>query len=433
MNERPAPDDSSDSDDPGSTASTIGTIVPNSPPKLNMHWCCLEPIFSGGGGVAFLGPQLGGAGSDLIRAVPLPRLKQYEDPDFAQSLIIPDAVREIKNLHLYESIMGENIDIFPYLQQESLELQASTCPRSLCKDCYRSFRWKVACRACRKPLCKEHDFRALKVRKCGFRDLNIERDYVRNPPPPPLQPLRLKELRIPAFGEKRTHTEQEANSPCTLDLEDDLEPAPMDRDESVTSNTGSIACQASQFTPGLVDNLSPNIKIAALVADIRPNPITGRPSSRMRSVSLSGLDERFGSPAAGVERLPLPCNGQHPVQWQGCGYYFCPQMRPVGDCRGRCSSGMKECAECGVFVCEFCLADTHPCECAFCSSNYHCPVCALKPSIKEQCTREEDIRRLEEEMLKETKRKEQEREEWKALNELAEYIADFFVGIGEES
>jgi hypothetical protein len=57
----------------------------------------------------------------------------------------------------------------------------------------------------------------------------------------------------------------------------------------------------------------------------------------------------------------------------------------------------------------------------------------VKPSIKKKCTREADIRRLEEERLQETKRKEQEREEWKTLNELAEYIADFFVGIGEES
>jgi hypothetical protein len=196
-------------------------------------------------------------------------------------------------------------------------------------------------------LCKEHDFRALKVRKCGFRDLNIERDYVRNPPPPPLQPLRLKELRIPAFGEKRASTELEVYSPRTFDLDDDLEPAKMDRDESVTSNTGSIA----QIAP----SLSPNIGFAASTADLHPSPIPGRSPSRMRSVSLSGLDERFNSPTSGTERLPLPCHGQHPVQWKGCGYYFCPQMRPVGDCRGRCSAGMKECAECGVFVCEVSL------------------------------------------------------------------------------
>ena len=43
------------------------------------------------------------------------------------------------------------------------------------------------------------------------------------------------------------------------------------------------------------------------------------------------------------------------------------------------------------------------------------------------------MRRLEEEKLKESKRKEQERQEWEALNERAEYIADFFVAIGEES
>lgn len=358
MSEQPAADDSSDSDNPGSIATTAGPITHNVPPRLNMHWCCLEPIFSGGGGVAFLGPQLGGAGSDRVRAVPLPRLKQYEDRDFAQSLISPDAVRDLKNPHLYEDIIGEKVDILPYLQQDSLELQANTCPRSLCKDCYLSFRWKVACRSCKKPLCKEHDFRALKVRKCGFRDLNVERDYVRNPPPPPLQPLRLKELRIPAFGEKGVRAEPEVFSHPAFDLDDDLAPVSMDRDESVTSNAGSIAHLATPFAQARADSPYPNIDMAASIADLRASFLPGRSPSRMRSVSLSGLDERFGSPAAGAARLNLPCNGHHPVQWKGCGHYFCPQMRPVGDCRGRCTAGMKECAECGVFVCEVSFGPT---------------------------------------------------------------------------
>lgn len=57
----------------------------------------------------------------------------------------------------------------------------------------------------------------------------------------------------------------------------------------------------------------------------------------------------------------------------------------------------------------------------------------MKPLIKEQCTHDADIRRLEEEKLKESQRKEQERQERETQNELAGYIADFFVGIGEES
>jgi hypothetical protein len=59
-----------------------------------------------------------------------------------------------------------------------------------------------------------------------------------------------------------------------------------------------------------------------------------------------------GSIAIPKERLLLPGNGKHPVQWRGCGAYFCLNGRPMGDNRGRCTSNGKECHECSVFVCE---------------------------------------------------------------------------------
>ncbi|KAF2092346.1 hypothetical protein K490DRAFT_31640, partial [Saccharata proteae CBS 121410] len=147
-------------------------------PKLTMNWCCVEPVFSGGGGIVVLGPNVTGRGAERIRAAPLPRNRNYEDPSFSSAAALrrPDLVREMKNATLYEYVLGSDINILPYLQQESIELQNSTCPRSLCQDCYRSFRWRVPCRACKKPLCKEHDFRGLKVRKCGYRDLHTERE-----------------------------------------------------------------------------------------------------------------------------------------------------------------------------------------------------------------------------------------------------------------
>lgn len=490
MSEQPSQDDTSDSDDPGSSTSTIGLPPPNAPPRLNMHWCCLEPIFSGGGGVAFLGPQLGGAGSDRIRAVPLPRRKEYVDPDFSQpSGIIwgESKLREggMKNMHLYESIMGENVDILPYLKQESLELQAQTCPRSLCKDCYRSFRWKVGCRACKKPLCKEHDFRALKVRKCGFRDLNVEREFVRNPPSPPLQPKGMKELRIPAFGEKRVVEEpapepEPSSSPqpsFDIPMDDDLiRPIPMDREESVASNANSIALLAPPPNPIPTATSRPSSTappdLSSSIADLRSNPIPRRSSSRGRSLSLSGLDSRTrGSSASAAEqqRLPLPCNPGHPVQWQGCGAYFCPQVRPVGDCRGRCTAAMHECAECGVLVCEVCYnnlldapayenfgADVvtvasytstywidganddqfcdqgDKCGCSFCGGTFHCPVCRELGRVRERCTAEEERRAREEERRIREEREEREREEQRAADELAEAVGDFYEGLGVE-
>ncbi|KAL7775248.1 hypothetical protein CFE70_006166 [Pyrenophora teres f. teres 0-1] len=208
MNESAHDDDSSDSEDGGNMHNGMPVPPANrEPPKLNMHWCCLEPIFSGGGGIAVLGPGLGGRGADKIRAAPLPRLKEYEDPDFSNTLRPVDYIRELKNNGLYEYVLGEDVDILSYLKQDSLDLQQQTCPRGLCNDCYRSFRWKVSCRACKNPICKEHDFRALKVRKCGYRELHTEREHVRAHNEPP------QRLVIPEYNPNRTSTPDPERTP----------------------------------------------------------------------------------------------------------------------------------------------------------------------------------------------------------------------------
>jgi len=327
----------------------------------------------------------------------------------------------LKNMHLYESIMGENVDILPYLQQESLELQAQTCPRSLCHDCHRSFRWKVGCRACKKPLCKEHDFRALKLRKCGFRDLNVEREFVRNPPPPPLAARGIAELRIPPFGEKRpidttassgaAATPDHGASPSPqpsvdLAIDDDLHPVAMDRSESAASNAASVSLLApplpppppppaallpmasssasptprpSSPAPDLASSLAslhPPLPLTPSVLPPLPSSSASSATPRGRSLSLSsrgaaaalrgssagsasssatalGRGAASGVAASGTAPLPpLPCSPGHPVQWRGCGAAFCPLVRPVGDGRGRCTADVRECAECGVLVCE---------------------------------------------------------------------------------
>jgi hypothetical protein len=375
MSELPPGDDSDDFDDTTQHMSAHNQVPPppSVPLKLDMHWCCLEPIFSGGGGVAFLGPGISGSGSDRIRAVPLPKQKQYEDPDFMHTLVNPDAISNLKNVKLYEEIMGENVDILPYLGQESLELQANTCPRSLCQECYRSFRWKVSCRGCKRPLCKEHDFRALKVRKCGFRDLSVERDYVKNPPPEPKARSKVFDnLRIPAF---RKGLRPESGSG-----ELDEEELPMlDQPSGEGTNTAtdmarglstaSSSAESSQFLlvpplpatdrPSSINNFDMS---GPSIPELPPRSVPSGPSSsRQRSVSLSGLEERAFATSSlqnpnDVEterkRQLLPCHESHPVQWEGCGSFFCQPIRPVGDSRVRCTSQMRECGECTVLVCE---------------------------------------------------------------------------------
>jgi hypothetical protein len=354
MNESAHDDDSSDSED-GNLNGLLAPPVNREPPKLNMHWCCLEPIFSGGGGIAVLGTGLGGRGADKIRAAPLPRIKQYEDPDFSNQLRPVDYIRELKNNGLYEYVLGEDVDILTYLKQDSLDLQQQTCPRGLCQDCYRSFRWKVSCRACKNPICKEHDFGALKVRKCGYRDLHMERDYVRSHAEPP------QRLVIPDFSPNKSSRDITRASTPRVDLsssadnESDAEGTPMSQSQTLVApgpSTGDMA-SSSAFT------LVPPPDPFALTSSLSFVPVS---SSRPRSLSASGVRSRnsvswSASPRAPPPNsisnpLPLPCNPRHPVQWEGCGAYFCMYPRPVGDQRPQCPAQLKECSECAVLVCD---------------------------------------------------------------------------------
>jgi hypothetical protein len=361
MNESVNEDDSSDSEDGGNFNNGLpGLQVNREPAKLNMSWCCLEPIFSGGGGIAVLGTGLGGRGADKIRAAPLPRTKHYEDPDFSNQLRPVDYIRELKNNGLYEYVLGEDVDMLSYLKQESLDLQQQTCPRGLCQDCYRSFRWKVSCRACKNPICKEHDFRALKVRKCGYRDMQTERDHVRAHNEPP------QLLVIPDFNPNRASTPDPERTPTasqqdlffTADNESESSETPMSQSQilvaSIPNSTDMSA--TSSFNSTLTNDP---------FAGTSNLPFVPVSSSRPRSFSVSGVRGRLVESWAVAQKtprpqvpnsitnpLPLPCNPRHPVQWEGCGAYFCQYPRPVGDNRPQCPGILKECSECAVLVCD---------------------------------------------------------------------------------
>jgi hypothetical protein len=389
-----------------SDSETEGHIPPqsaqsqNEPLKLLMNWCCLEPLFSGGGGVAFVGPGLGGIGSERIRAVPLPKQREYLDPDFAHTSQIPPLnFNELskEKAEKFDEIVGANIEILPYLQQASLNLQTNTCPRSLCQSCYLSFRWKVSCSACKRPICKEHDFRALKVRKCGFRELGEERDYVRNPPKHvgDLEPSNHEwpsELRIPAFRRPASP----ANSSVTAGGEDERRARSGAAEDSLEESDAGSAVDG----PGTRDPSStpravagPSVDRSSSVRSPEPDfgrrlndpfvnlggdktPRSSSPSGLMdsstsgqprgRSASMSELMPRLrGMPfldvaAKGKNRITilaranmlLPGSPGHPVQWKGCGQYFCQGVRAMGDGRPRCAAQGKDCVECGVYVCE---------------------------------------------------------------------------------
>ena len=346
MTETPTGNANQDGENTNNTAEAGENGSAVAPPKLKMHWCCLEPIFSGGGGIAFLGPNLGGEGAHKIRAAPLPEGRGYEDPDFLTLRRTVDRIDLFKSQNIFSQIFKDDADILPYLQQPSLELQATTCPRSLCNDCFSTFQWKLSCRGCRKPLCKEHDFRALKVRRCGFRDFSVERDYVQSYPSRVdaqiISKSKLMDL-------SQTNTEEEIESRPNGEISLGQLGSPVDRGRTIKSKPSLPSMLALlNFTPSNPGTFS-------------PHAITPR-TGRQRASSFSNVISSSSSSAASKHlhnlsqfRLPLPCHLGHPVQWKGCGAYFCQQYRPVGDPRGRCTAAMKECCDCGVMVCEVSL------------------------------------------------------------------------------
>ncbi|KAK8210456.1 hypothetical protein IWZ01DRAFT_279911 [Phyllosticta capitalensis] len=430
MSESTSDDDASDSDEIAVvTANPLTITTISTPPKLNMHWCCVEPVFSGGGGIVVLGPGVGGRGADRIRATPLPKGQQYEDPDFTSIFRSPDVIREMKNASLYEHVLGEQVDIVPYLMQESLDLQASSCPRSLCQDCYRTFRWRVQCKACKRPLCKEHDFRALKVRKCGFRELHVEREHIRVYAPA-TKASSTADLHIPPFVPPEQRALQ--SSPMAVSGSSDSFASSSGAEQQNLSNHW-IFNNTNAEESALANSMS---SLGQSEPSIRPRALSASDNRPSRSSSPWGKSRDAHSLATKSQErerarrmLPLPGSPRHPVQWRGCGAYFCQQLRPVGDCRPRCNAAMRECSACRVIVCDGCLEGNPPCKCAYCSTHYHCPTCASAPSVKKLCQRDAERAAAVKKKMEEEAQRRMEAEALVRADEAAEHVGQFFTNL----
>ncbi|KAJ6081637.1 hypothetical protein N7499_006511 [Penicillium canescens] len=154
------------------------TSMSDTTPILNFHWCCTKPDLSGGGGIS-IGPR--NREVDQVRAVPLPRNQGWEDLEYTVSEWSksfpkyaygdpskPDYSLEAGHLAMMKWLLGPP------------NRQVSPCPRNLCQGCYDSPQWKVHCKSCSKPLCIEHDLRGLRLRICGYRDLETEKQTIQS-------------------------------------------------------------------------------------------------------------------------------------------------------------------------------------------------------------------------------------------------------------
>jgi hypothetical protein len=419
-------DSDSDSEDENIPAPGHNSTYPN----LNLKWCCLEPMFSGGGGIAFIGPIMGGRGADKIRTAPLPRGKGWADPDFRKSKIRGEAIRileddgEVAASATSEEEMAELLpfwypeDISIYLERSSTELQSNTSPRSLCQDCYSTALWRYDCRACGTALCKEHDVRGLKMRVCGYSDLQVERERRLNPPSPEMEPT-------PDFEESASEDHEFMGLQSMFwTLEDSLKeldlasntPLPLEwglvaESQILGDHGGGHGSFRSAVMPETLSMSSIMTKF-----DFEPcfalKPSQGGSSNTTEPKILTPNNPILESAPFPVQVMDAT-NPHLLKKWKGCGTFYCPEYRPVGDSRAKCTALMKSCSQCSIFMCEVsfplfsllyqakitlsqhCLEENPLCTCSECNIRPRCPKCYLKlaPGVCRKSWEEADRKR----------------------------------------
>lgn len=386
----------------------VTVIDHRAPRKLKFQWCCLEPIFSGGGGIAFVGPGMSGPGAGRIRTAPLPRGHGWEDPEFVPSMAETFPASAYGNIATpdYTSADGNNTMLRWFLRGPE-ELHASSCPRNLCQECYNTMGWQAACQACKKPLCLEHDLRGLKMRICGYRDLTIEKAALR-------EPLQAQE----------TSTEPEPPS-----------------DTGNPKVTGRQAIEIARNYLKVLNDPQRSQELASLIvlhnaddsdlpdASGNDNRSIATSSSTPEDDNRSGQSSKTGSRSSSQQ--PHSINSPKSVriqQWQGCASFFCQQFRSIGDHRNRCTGLLKECGTCGVHVCQDCLVTNPPCTCTYCSERYNCPNCYRKLDLgvcrKAIEERERQRKAKEAELVRLTRILSR-----KLADEIAGQLGDFFAGL----
>ncbi|KAL4928330.1 uncharacterized protein BDV17DRAFT_264739 [Aspergillus undulatus] len=384
--------------DPAENAQDDMAVQPNasvSYPALNFHWCCTEPIFSGGGGISIGTPN---REVDQVRAAPLPRGQGWEDLEYSAQEWSesypqyaygdprkPDYTLEAGHIAVMKWLLGPP------------DRQPSACPRNFCKDCYDTPHWKVHCKSCSKPLCIEHDLRGLRLRICGYRDLTLEKLAIQN------------------------RTEGSTNSPLAftradIQASDLAETTPTGFDLPYRTQR-VIDSTTSSFTEDQPD-VNPPFATTSATAQSQSEP------RRARSLSASNSNRSRSSSIFSDS----PAEQQN-TKWQGCQSFFCPQYRPIGDQRQRCASVLRECTSCSVYVCQDCVTANPPCKCSYCETNYLCPNCAKLRDQDGTCRRAEEQKALREQKLQRDMATLEHILETKLANEVAEFAGQFFDSV----
>ena len=252
------------------TAAPNATVINQQPPpKLRQQWCCTEPIFSGGGGIAFVAPIGHNHEVDRVRAAPLPRGQGWEDPEFEVEWI--DLKFDESTMMGPEPRTEEGKPLLYYLLGLDQGTSAKSCPRNLCTTCFNSTRWRQTCKTCTKPLCMEHDVRGCRVRVCGYRDLHIEKRELENPPSPRSEAASNSDDDVPDLPDHTSATTDTGSQSLTYTV-------------STGDTTTAIATApttegpANAASAALSSTLSPDPSDASSEPDFSPRPSSSHES-----------------------------------------------------------------------------------------------------------------------------------------------------------
>ncbi|KAL4905356.1 hypothetical protein BDW74DRAFT_152496 [Aspergillus multicolor] len=361
-------------------------------PALKFHWCCTEPIFSGGGGISIGTPN---RDVDQVRAAPLPRGQGWEDLEYSAqewSKSFPKyAYGDPRNPDY--SLEAGHIAMMKWLLGPP-DRQPSACPRNLCKQCYDTPQWKVHCKTCSKPLCIEHDLRGLRLRICGYRDLTLEKLAIQN----------------------RTETSSSL---------------PQADDSGAFQNATATGFDLPYRTQRAVDSTTSSFT-EDHIADANPQPAASGSAIHRRSRSISASNSNRSRSLSPSIYSDSPVE-QQAAKWQGCQSFFCPQYRPIGDQRQRCACVLRECTSCSVYVCQDCVTRHPPCKCSYCEANYMCPNCAKLRDRDGTCRRAEEEKAQREQKLQRDMQTLERILETKLANEVAEFAGQFFGSVDPSS
>ncbi|KAL9616389.1 MAG: hypothetical protein Q9160_008743 [Pyrenula sp. 1 TL-2023] len=386
-------------------------------PLIRFKWCCWEPLFSGGGGISYGGPSPPTRDSDRIRAVPLPKGKGWEDPDFTSST--HDCRSELAHgplPNLKEAFANSGRPELMEWLIGGTKVSSIPSPRNLCQDCYESEVWKISCKSCSRNLCMEHDLRGLRVRICGYKPLTTEkasinvRITIENRNKEREQSQKAESQRLLATREQIPHTPLRSLSPSTA--------TPSTATDDEGPRTPMSHLHPDTDPPSFIDSLA-----IVQPTPVRPGPSVGLIDDIPRPLS-SGSDRTLQPENDEGSRCTTPSECHDNVgdmqqdkptskyeQWTGCLSFFCPSARLVGDHRVLCAPSVKECSSCKVNVCPDCMrADgsrryeaairdlesveanqdkewlrSRGCNCSGCESRFYCPNCRRERESKGEC------------------------------------------------